>query len=268
MNVIILATVIVAVIGLILGLGLSVASEVMAVPADEKAEAVEEVLPGANCGACGFSGCGGYASALSKGETTECNRCVPGGAETAQKVGAIMGLSVGSIEPMTAMVRCGGTHENAGTILNYTGDQSCKTSAQLFSGPKACNYGCLGFGDCERACPYDAIKVCDGVARVDPDECKACGVCIKTCPKHMIELVPKDKKVAVVFCLNKDKGGITKKACKVGCIGCGKCQKNCESGAITVTDNVAHVDYNKCTGCGKCVDGCPSKCIKLIDFGA
>lgn len=267
MNPILVAVIIVSATGLLLGLGLAIASKVMAVPVDETAEAIVEVLPGANCGACGFSGCAGYAAALSKGETKETNLCAPGGADVAKQVAKVLGMEGGDVTPMAAVVRCHGTCDNCDTMLDYRGVTSCKAATQLFGGQKDCNYGCLGFGDCVEACPYDAIKICNGVAVVNPLECRACKICIKTCPKNLIELVPMYKKKAVVLCNNQDKGAMTRKACKVGCIGCMKCVKTCPVDAITVKNNVAHVDYSTCIGCGKCVEGCPTHCLNLVNLG-
>lgn len=267
MNPILLATLLVSVTGLILGLGLAIASVVMAVPVDEKAEEIQAVLSGANCGACGFSGCAGYAEALSKGKTTDCSLCAPGGAEVACAVADIMGTSAGECKITVAMVMCNGTKENSGTMMNYTGDKSCKTASQLFGGPKSCNYGCLGYGDCMKVCENDAISICDGVARINPLACKGCKLCVKTCPKGIIEMVPLYETQAAVFCKNSSKGAITKKDCSVGCIGCMKCVRACENDAITVTNFLAHVDPEKCTGCGKCIEGCPEHCLKLVTPG-
>ena len=258
--------VLVAAIGLIAGLGLAVASIVFAVPKDEKAEAVREVLPGANCGACGYSGCDGYAAALSKGETTQCNKCTPGGNDVAQQVAAILGLEAGAVTPQVAAVMCCGNSANVEEKLDYSGVRSCKIATQLFGGPKTCFHGCIGFGDCVRVCPYEAIFICDGVARINPDKCRACKLCINTCPRHLIDLFPLDTVKAAVLCVNHDKGAATRKQCKAGCIGCMKCVKACEHEAVTVENFCAKVDYDKCVGCGKCHEACPVGCIDLYEI--
>ena len=263
MNQIIIAVVIVAAIGLIAGLGLAIASVVFAVPVDEKAEKIRECLPGANCGACGFTGCDGYAAALSKGETTECNLCTPGGNDTAKQIGEIMGLSVGKITPMVAAVMCQGNRTNVEDKLEYSGVHSCKMATQLFGGPKNCVYGCIGFGDCAEVCPYDAIFICDGVARINPDKCRACKKCIAACPRQLIDLFPLDTTKAAVLCRNHDKGAQTRKQCKAGCIGCMKCVKACPVEAVSINNFCATVDYDKCIGCGKCHEACPVGAIDI-----
>lgn len=264
MNSIITAVIIVAAIGLILGLGLAVASVVFAVPVNEKTEKIRECLPGANCGACGYSGCDGYANALSEGQTDKTNLCAPGGNDAAKAIAEVLGVAAQSVKPSVAVVLCQGSNQNVGTKLDYKGVESCKMAAQLFGGPKDCVYGCLGFGDCVKKCPYEAIFICDGVARINPDRCRACKMCINTCPRNLIELLPLETAQAGVFCKNRDKGAKTRKQCKTGCIGCMKCVKACESGAVTVANNVAHVDYEKCIGCGKCAEDCPVGAINLI----
>lgn len=267
MNSIVLAVVLVASIGLVCGIGLAVASVVMAVPKDETAERIRACLPGANCGACGFSGCDGYAAALSQGKIKETNLCAPGGSDTAQEIASVLGVEAGSITPMAAVVHCNGTSAHTDTKLNYQGKKSCKMAAQLFGGPKECVYGCIGYGDCVEACEYGAIRICDGVARVDPLLCKACKKCMHACPKGLIELVPLYATKAAVTCKNHNKGAFTRRECRVGCIGCMKCQKACEFGAVSVENNTAHVDYAKCTGCGKCEAQCPTGSIKLLTLG-
>ena len=264
MNPILLSVLIVAAIGLLAGLGLAIASIVMAVPVDEKAEALEAVLPGANCGACGFSGCSGYAKALSEGKTTQTALCAPGGSEAAKAVAALLGLSAENVVPMAAAVLCRGNHTNTGTKFDYAGVQSCKMATQLFGGSSLCSYGCLGYGDCAAACPYGAITVCEGVAQVNPMLCRACKLCVKACPKQLITLLPLHEAKAAVLCRNKDKGGPARKACKASCIGCMRCVKACEYGAVTVRNNLASIDPAKCTACGKCMGVCPSGCIRLL----
>ena len=262
---IILAVLIVAGIGLFVGIGLSVASALFAVKKDEKEEAVRACLPGTNCGACGFSGCDGYASALAKGEAESVSLCAPGGTDVAEQLGALLGIEAEPITPMTALVRCGGDCNLAKDKLSYAGIKTCKAASLLFGGYKACQFGCLGYGDCVKACPYQAIFICNGVARINPEECRACKKCVSTCPKHVITLVPADRRQAAVVCSNTDKGAETRKQCSAGCIGCGKCAKSCETGAITVENLLARVDPEKCTGCGVCRDVCPINCIEMID---
>ena len=267
MNPILLAVILVAAIGLIAGIGLSIASVVMAVPKDETAEKIRECLPGANCGACGFSGCDGYAAALTSGETTQTNLCAPGGNDVSNEIAAVLGVDAGVIEPMAAFVHCNGTKTNSKRKLDYKGVMSCRMAAQLFGGPKECVYGCIGYGDCLNVCGFGAISICESVARVGPMKCAACKKCIAACPKGLIELVPMHKTKAAVTCKNHNKGAFTRKECSAGCIGCMKCTKLCEFGAIKVENNTAHVDYEKCTGCGKCAEGCPVKAIHIINLG-
>ena len=264
MNPILFAVLLVSAIGLIAGLGLSVASVVMAVPVDEKAENIRACLPGANCGACGFSGCDGYADALSKGTTADTGLCGPGGKEVAEQIAEITGLAVTETVPMTAVVHCRGNSQAAVNKLDYFGIESCRMAIQVFGGPKACAYGCLGFGDCVRACPFEAITVCDGVARINPALCHACKKCVAACPKELISLVPRDLGIPAVLCKSKEKGALTRKQCKNGCIGCMKCVKNCDVGAISVINYCAEVDPEKCVACGKCAEGCPVHCIHVL----
>ncbi len=264
MTEIIFPVALVAGIGLLLGLGLAVASKIMAVPVDEKAEAIQEILPGANCGACGYSGCSGYASALSSGKETATNLCAPGGSDAAKKVAEIMGTAPAFVLPAAAVVLCGGSRQNAEDKMIYKGVNSCRMATQLFGGAKECTYGCLGLGDCVDACEYDAIRICDGVARISPIACHSCKACLKTCPKGLIHMLPLGVPKASVLCNNHEKGAVARKHCKTACIGCMKCQKVCEAGAVKVENFCAVVDTEKCTGCGKCTEVCPVGCIEVI----
>ncbi|MCD8109454.1 MAG: RnfABCDGE type electron transport complex subunit B [Clostridiales bacterium] len=257
---IIIAAVVVGIVGIVIGIILGIAGEKFKVEVDPNEEAILGVLPGNNCGGCGFAGCSGLAAAIAKGEA-EVGACPVGGAPVAAKIGAIMGQDAGEAVRMTAFVKCAGTCEQAGSDYNYIGEQSCAMVKFISNGgPKSCNHGCMGFGECVSACPFDAIHIQDGIAVVDKENCKACGKCIKACPQNLIELIPYDA-VHMVRCSSKDLGKVVMKVCKVGCIGCRMCQKVCEEGAITVENNIAHIDQEKCTGCGKCAEKCPKKII-------
>lgn len=260
---ILIPVLIVTVIGALAGLGLAIASIVMAVPVNKKAEAIRQALPGANCGACGYSGCDAYAKALADGGK-QTNLCAPGGAAVTEEIAAILGVAAGATHPKTAVVRCQGRICNTKTQYDYEGVKSCKMAAQLFGGPGSCKYGCLGFGDCAAACDYDAIRICDGVAVVDPAKCKACRTCVAACPKSLIQVAPMEEPKALVLCCNHDKGGVTRKVCSTGCIGCMKCQKLCPTGAIKVHDSAAYVTTELCNGCGECQKVCPTGCITLF----
>lgn len=255
---------IVGIIGLLAGVILAVASIVMAVPKDETAEALEELLPGANCGACGFSGCPGYAAAMAKGEAKP-GLCSPGGAETAQKCAELLGTGNVEVEYKAALVRCLGSYDNTTDKMLYDGIQSCAASSFLAGGATSCRYGCIGMGDCVRACEYGAVSVCNGVAKIDPHKCKGCSKCIEACPKSLIKFVPL-KTQAVVRCTNCDMGKEVMQVCKIGCIGCMKCEKVCQFDAIHVKDRLAEVDAEKCTGCGECVGACPRNVIALLEI--
>lgn len=254
---------IVGVIGLLAGVILAVASIVMAVPKDEKAEALEEVLPGANCGACGYSGCPGYAAAMSKGEAQP-GLCSPGGPAVAKKCAEILGAGDVEMEIKAALVRCMGSYDNTTDKMVYDGMEGCNAAMLLAGGSSSCLAGCMGLGDCVRACEYGAVEVCNGVAKIDPALCKACGKCVSACPKGLIILTPV-KKQAVVRCHNCDKGKAVMDVCKVGCISCTKCVKTCPEGAIAMVDGCAAVDPHKCTGCGQCAEACPRHVITMME---
>lgn len=256
-----IAAVIVAVTGLVIGLFLGVAGEKFKVEVDEKEVAVRNLLPGNNCGGCGFAGCDGLAKAIAAGEA-EVSACPVGGESVAVQIGEVMGVSGADAKRMTAFVKCAGTCEKTTLDYNYYGVEDCKMLAFVPNGgAKTCNYGCLGFGSCVKVCPFDAIHIIDGIAKVDKEKCKACKKCIAECPKRLIELVPYEAE-HLVQCSSKDKGKDVKKGCQIGCIGCKMCEKVCEAAAITVTDNIAHIDYEKCTNCGLCAEKCPVKIIQ------
>ena len=247
-------------VGLVLGALLAVASKIFAVEKNEKAEEIAEVLPGANCGSCGYAGCSAYAEAISQGGA-KINCCSPGGQAVSDKIAEIMGLTAETVEEKVAVICCAGTDENAVSKYNYEGMEDCVAVSRLQGGgEKACAFGCLGHGSCANVCSRGAITMKDGIAVVDKDKCGGCGECAEICPKKVIKIVPKNSKY-VVKCQSCDKGALMKDKCTVGCIGCKICEKNCPVGAITVTDNHAVIDYDKCIGCGVCAEKCPKKII-------
>lgn len=239
---------------------LAVASYYMGIKADETVKNLREQLPGANCGACGYTGCDAYAEALA-GKTVKTNLCVPGGSSVAARLAELLGTDAESVDVPVAFVKCGGDNTARVKVAELDGVGSCKASCLICGGPFACKYGCLGCGDCADACPVSAICIKDGVARVIPDKCIGCGVCIKTCPKNIIEFIPREA-VAVIACSSHDAGAKTRKACKNGCIACRKCEKTCPVGAISIVNDLAVIDREKCIDCGACTEVCPVGCIE------
>lgn len=252
-------------IGLICALILVIAAKFFAVKVDEKEQRIRACFPGANCGACGFTGCDGYAKALAEDPALPANLCVPGGASTAKQLGEVLGVSVEASAKKVAFVHCSGNCENTTEKFDYKGIPTCAGAKLFYGGDGACTTGCLGYGDCAKVCSYDAIYNNNGVACVDPAKCTGCGKCTKACPNFVIRLVPAAAHT-VVACSNKDKGAIAVKQCKASCIGCKKCETKCPAEAIKVEDNFAHIDYTKCVGCDVCVELCPRHTIKKVDF--
>ena len=259
-NNIISAIITFALLGGVIGVLLAVASKVFAVPKNEKAEAIEEKLPGANCGGCGFSGCAALAEAIAEGKAKP-TACAVGGAETAKAIAGIMGVEAEDTVRMCAHVMCSGMADVSKKKYEYHGIMDCSSAMQLGGGGRLCPNGCLGLGTCVSKCPFGAIGVVNGVAVVDKVKCRACGVCVAECPKHIIKLIPYDAKYWV-GCMSEEKGAVTRNQCSVGCIGCHMCEKVCETGAIKVNGFLAEIDYTKCTGCGKCAEKCPRKTIR------
>ena len=261
---ILIAFSVVSAVGLIAGLLLAVLSHLLHIQDDKTVKAVRECLPGVNCGACGFKGCDDYAAALAEGKAKP-NLCIPGAEATANEIGNILGIVVEPPKDVVAFVHCNGNCEATTKKAAYEGVKSCRAASEIFGGPDTCIFGCIGFGDCSSACPSNAICMKDGIAHVDTSRCIGCGLCQTVCPKKLISMIPQETS-CVVMCNNKDKGADARKSCKNACIGCKKCEKTCPANAITVTDNLAKIDYAKCTGCGACVVSCPTGCLKKVYF--
>ena len=275
MDFILIAVIVLGAIGLIAAIVLFAASKKFAVYEDPRIAQVSELLPGANCGGCGFPGCSGMADALVKGAdagSLDGLLCPVGGAETMGKVADLLGMAIANTEPMVAVVRCNGTCEHRPRIAEYAGLRTCAAMHACGAGETACGFGCLGCGDCVAACKFDAIHMNEetGLPEVDDDKCVACGACVKACPRHVIELRKKGVKNRRVYvsCVNKEKGAVAKKGCAVACIGCGKCQKECKFEAITIENNLSYIDFNKCRLCRKCVATCPTGAIRAVNFPA
>lgn len=269
-TIIILTIVILTVLGLLLSLILFWVAKKFKVEEDPRIDEVEKVMPGANCGGCGFAGCHAFAAAAVKASNLDSQFCPVGGNEVMKKVASILGQEVKEKTPQVAVVRCNGTCANRPRTNIYDGVKTCKVMAALYSGETGCSFGCLGCGDCVAACQFGAITMdpVTGLPVVDESKCTACGACVKACPKHIIELRNKGPRSMRIFvsCVNKDKGAVARKACLAACIGCGKCAKVCPHDAITVADNLAYIDFNKCKLCKKCVAECPTGAIHALNF--
>ncbi len=212
------------------------------VEVDPKVEAVLDVLPSANCGACGFVGCSEYAEAVVRGDA-DVTLCAPGGAGCAQRLAGILGVSVEVSYPYRAVVHCAAHYDERLLRTPYNGETTC-ASANLVAGVQGCTYGCLGFGDCVRSCKYDAIHVIDGLAAVDYEKCVGCKACAAACPRNIISMVPfKQERMFVVACSNQDKGPEVQAVCTVGCIGCTACTRRAE--LMQMQGNLPVVDYDR-----------------------
>jgi len=238
---------------------------------DPRIDDVEQLLPGANCGGCGFPGCRGFAEAFvnsaDDGDTSGLF-CPPGGADTSENIAKYLGLEEVAAEPTVAVLRCGGTKDKAPSKLDYDSAEKCSIAHTVSSGENGCPHGCLGLADCVFSCDFDAMYMDEktGLPIIIPEKCVSCGACVKACPRSIIEIRPKGRKDRRVWinCMNHEKGGVAMKNCKAACIGCGKCVKACPEKiqAITLDKFLAYIDPKKCISCGKCIPVCPTKAIE------
>ena len=273
MNFILIAVIVLGGIALISAVILYVCSKKFAVHEDPRIGQVSAILPGANCGGCGYPGCSGMASALVKGAdagSIDGLFCPVGGSDVMGQVADLLGMAVANTEPKVAVVRCNGTCELRPRIAVYDGLKTCTAVNSCGAGETGCGYGCLGCGDCVNACAFGAITMNQetGLPEVDEEKCTSCGACVKACPRNIIELRKKGIKNRRVYvrCVNKDKGAIAMKTCKAACIGCGKCEKECRFDAIKIENNLSYIDPEKCRLCRKCVAVCPTGAIHELNF--
>ena len=246
-------------LGILFGLVLGLADKKFSVEADERVSAVRAAVAGANCGACGYAGCDAYAEAVVRGEA-KANACTPGGMNTVKAINAIMGLDAEALAPVVARVRCQGTCERVSLRYDYTGLPTCRAASGISGGPSACEFGCVGLGDCVSHCAFGAIMIIDGVAVIDDNACTGCTMCVAACPRNIIKMLPKDQNV-VVMCRNEAVGRIARLQCKTACIACKRCEKACPSDSVHVINGVAVIDETTCTCCGACIPVCPTHCI-------
>ena len=270
MNIILISLIVLGTIGIIAAIILFFVAKKFHVEEDPKISEIENVLPGANCGGCGFAGCKNFATACVSATELGDLRCPAGGDKAMSAIAEILGVTVAETKPKVAVLRCVGTCAVRPRTSHYNGVSSCAIAAATFAGETGCSFGCLGFGDCAKVCSFGGITINKetGLAEIDEDKCTSCGACVKVCPKGLLELRfkgPKSRRI-YVSCANKDKGAKARKACTAACIGCGKCVKECAFGAITVENNVAYIDNNLCRLCKKCVAACPTGAIKALNF--
>jgi RnfABCDGE-type electron transport complex B subunit len=250
-------------LALVFGVILGFSAKKFAVESDPKVDRIINVLPGANCGGCGYPGCTVFAERVVQGAANY-RGCPPGGSSLAVEIAKQMGVEASLESRNVAFIMCNGSNDNIKRNYIYDGPKSCVSASQLATGGnKTCAYSCIGLESCKNACPFGAIKMVDSIAVVIAEKCSACGKCIPACPKNLIEIVP-EKSTVRVLCNSRDKARAVKESCRAGCFGCSLCQRACKAGAISVADNIAHIDYEKCVMCLECIDKCPSKAIKLM----
>ena len=254
----------VAVLALVFGGLLGFSSKKFYVEVDPKVEQIAGLLPGANCGGCGFPGCNVFAQAVADSKAAY-NGCPVNANESNASIAGVMGIEATTSERKVAFIKCNGIDDNVKRNYVYSGPKSCVAAAQLAAGgSKACAYACIGLESCKNICPFDAVKMVDSIAEIDPAKCVACGKCVEVCPKGLIDMVY-DKAKVRVMCNSQDKGKVVRENCRAGCIGCSLCKKNCPEDAIEMENNIAIINYDKCTSCQACVAKCPTKAIKVLN---
>ncbi len=270
MNTLVLTVLTLGVLGILLAVILYFVAQRFKVEEDPRIDDVEKMLPGANCGGCGFAGCRAMSEALVGRDNIASLYCPVAGGDTMKAIANFLGKVAPDKEPMVATMRCGGTCDKRPKVNHYDGALNCAVVNTFYVGESACAFGCIGYGDCVHACQFGALHLNEetGLVEVDADKCTACGACVKACPKGLFELRKKWPKNRAIYvaCRSKNRGAVVIKACKAGCIGCGKCAKVCAFGAITIESDLAYIDHEKCKLCRKCVNECPTGAIKIVNM--
>ncbi len=254
-------------VGMSLAVLLAIASRLLSVEEDPRIEAVLEALPGANCGGCGYAGCEGYAIAVVQNSDISAGLCTVGGEETAKAVGRLTGKAVVAGEPTVSFRRCARDEGNVLPRYDYIGTKTCASAAQLEGGPYMCSWSCLGFGDCLRACPFDAMYIQNNLVEIDASKCVSCGQCIKVCPRAILQIIPVRARV-MIYCSTREKLKAVSDICEVGCINCLKCLKACPADAIKYEKGRIEIDHTTCMNYGPscneaCVPDCPRGIMRL-----
>ncbi|MDD4689217.1 MAG: RnfABCDGE type electron transport complex subunit B [Eubacteriales bacterium] len=262
MSEILIAAIVLGGLGLVLGGALAIASMCFHVDIDDRIIEISKLVPGANCGGCGYSGCEGYAKAIVN-DGAPINSCFACSQDAVNKIASIMGVETKNAKTMKAVVNCCGDESAAHSKFDYYGIETCEAAAKFSGGPKSCQFSCVGLGSCLNACNYNAIEIIDNLAKVHRNRCIGCGACVTQCPKGVLQLIDINQ-MYNVGCSSRDTGKDTIKLCSVGCIACGICVKVCPNGAISIIDNLAVIDYESCIRCGLCAEKCPRKIIKKI----
>lgn len=267
MNALVLTVLTLSLLGVLLAVILYFVAQKFKVEEDPRIDEVEKMLPGANCGGCGFAGCRAMSEALVKNDNIDSLFCPVAGGDAMKSIANYLGKTAPDKGPMVATMRCGGTCQKRPKVNHYDGALSCAVVNTFYIGESGCAFGCIGYGDCVQACKFGAMSLNPetGLVEIDPDKCTACGACVKTCPKSLIELRKKWPKNRAIYvaCRSKNRGSVVMKVCKAGCIGCGKCAKACPFGAITIDSYLAYINPDKCKLCRKCVNECPTGAITL-----
>ena len=267
MNTLVLTVLTLSILGVLLAVVLYFVAQKFKVEEDPRIDEVEKMLPGANCGGCGFAGCRAMSEALVKNDDIDSLFCPVAGGDAMKSIAQYLGKTAAEKAPMVATMLCGVTCQKRPKVNHYDGALSCAVVNTFYVGESGCAFGCIGYGDCVQACKFGAMTLNPetGLVDINPDKCTACGACVKTCPKNLIELRKKWPKNRAIYvaCRSKNRGSVVMKVCKAGCIGCGKCAKVCPFGAITIDSYLAYINPDKCKLCRKCVNECPTGAITI-----